>query len=267
MNRKVRNLRVGEEKKHFEMLNLCFQPWGDEENWKRRYEQPNFNITENIIVVEENNEWMGGGTAWFREAFLHNNKKTKIYIAGDGYVHPNHRGKGVYSTFMQSLNELARRKRASLGFGFIPIYGTPFKALPKYGFVDVFYPSTHILILNPGKFFNFLIAQLKEIPVSNKFEELKLKLTISFKILKRKHKITRVFHVRGGKLCEVEGATKDAKNIDLSIKADVGTLLKIFRYLYLKKRTLFLIVLVSFLSGRLRMRFSTKLVKLALVSR
>ena len=264
MDRKVRNLRVGEEKKHFEMLNFCFQPWGDEGNWKRRYEQPNFNATENILIVEESNEWIGGGTAWFRDAFLRNNKKTKVYIAGDGYVHPNHRGKGVYSTFMQSLNELARRKKASLGFGFISIYGTPFKALPKYGFVDVFYPSTSILILNPNNFFNFLIAQLKEIPISSKFEELKLKLTISFSILKRKHEITRVFQVRKGSLCEVEGTIEDAKNIDLSIKTDVGTLLKIFRYFYRKKRTLFLIVFVNFLSGRFRMRFSTKLARMAL---
>ena len=264
MNRKVRNLRVGEEKKHFAMLNLCFQPWGDEEKWKRHYEQPDFNATENVVIVEEGNEWIGGGTAWFRDVFLRNDKKTKVYVAGDGYVHPNHRGKGVYSSFMQSLNELARRKKASLGFGFISIYGTPFKALPKYGFIDVFYPSTHVLVLNPDKFFNFLLGQLREISFSNNFEGLKLKLTIPFIIQKRKREITKILQVKGGVLREVEGDIGDVNHIDLAIKADVSALLRILRYIYLNKRTLFLIVFANFLLGRVRMRFSARLAKIAM---
>ena len=264
MDRKVRNLRVGEEKKHFAMLNLCFQPWGDEEKWKRYYEQQNFNATENVVVVEEGREWMGGGTAWFRDVFLRNDRKTRVYIAGDGYVHPNHRGKGVYSSFMQGLNELARRKKASLGFGFISIYGTPFKALPKYGFVDIFYPSTHILVLNPYKFFNFLVAQLKEISFPNNFEGLRVKMTIPFITPKGKREVTRILEVKEGVLREVEGNLGGADNVDVAIKADVGVLLRILRHIYLKKRTLFLIVFANFLLGRFRMRFSARFAKMAL---
>lgn len=264
MDRKVRNLRVGEEKKHLEMLNLCFQPWGDEEKWKRHYEQRHFNATENVVVVEEDNEWIGGGTAWFHDVFLRNDRKTRVYIAGDGYVHPNHRGKGVYSSFMQSLNELARKKRASLGFGFISIYGTPFKALPKYGFVDIFYPSTHILVLNPDKFFNFLIAQLEGISFSKNLEGLKLKLTIPFITPKGKHEIAKVFQVKRGILCEVERDIEDSNNIDVAIKADVSALLRILKHIHLSKRTLFLIVFANFLLGRFRMRFSIRLARMAL---
>lgn len=264
MDRRVRNLRAGEEKKHFAMLNICFQPWGDQEKWRRHYEQPSFKATENVVVVEENNEWMGGGTAWFRNVVLRNGKKTRVYIAGDGYVHPNHRGKGVYSSFMQSLNELARRRGASLGFGFISLYGTPFKALPKYGFIDIFYPSTHILVLNPEKFFDFLVTQLKEISFPKNLEGLRLKLTISFNIPKGKREITRILEVGRGALYEVKEDPRLAKNTDLTIKADVSILLKVLRYIYLKRRTLFLIVFANFLRGRFRMRFSTRLAKMVL---
>jgi len=69
MQRTVRNLKRGEEKKHFEMLNLCFKLWGSEEKWRRLYLQPGLDATKNVIVVEENKEWIGGATAWFREAF------------------------------------------------------------------------------------------------------------------------------------------------------------------------------------------------------
>ncbi len=264
MERRVRSLRVGEEKKHFEMLNLCFDSWGDWEEWRRRYEQPDFNLNENVVVVEENNEWMGGGTAWFRDAFVQRDKKTKVYIAGDGYVHPNHRGKGVYSSIMQSLNELARKKGASLGFGFISNYETPFIALPKYGFVDVFYPATKILVLNPDRFMVFLTAQMKEISLPKKFEDLKLKLTISFNVLKKKQEVSKVFEIKNGRLHEVKGDIKNVRNVDLSMKTDIGMLLKIFRYLHFRKKTLFLIAFANFLIGRFRIRCSIRFVKMAL---
>lgn len=257
-------MRVGEEKKHFEILNLCFNPWGDWEKWRRRYEQPDFNLTENVLVVEENNDWVGGGTVWFRDAFVQNDKKTKVCIAGDGYVHPNQRGKGIYSTIMQSLNELARKKGASLGFGFISIYGAPFMALPKYGFVDVFYPATKILVLNPERFMVFLTTQMKEISFPKKFEDLKLKLTIFFKNLKKKHEVARVFEIQNGCLHELKGGIKNVRNVDLSIETDIGTLLKIFRYLYFKKKTLFMMVFANFLIGRFRIRCSTRFIRIVL---
>jgi len=264
MERRVRGLRVGEEKKHFEILNLCFHPWGDWEEWRRRYEQPDFNLTENIVVVEENNEWIGGGTAWFRDAFVQRGKKTKVYIAGDGYVHPNHRGKGVYSTIMQSLNELARKKGASLGFGFISSYETPFTALPKYGFVDVFYPATNILVLNPDRFMVFLTAQMNGILLPKKFEDLKLALTISFNVLRKKHEVTKLFEIKNGRLHEVKGDIKNVRNVDFSIKTDIGTLLKVFRHLHFRKKTLFLIAFASFLIGRFRIKCSVRFAKRAL---
>ena len=264
MQRTVRNLRRGEEKKHFEMLNLCFKPWGSEEKWRRLYLQPSFGATKNVIIVEENKEWIGGATAWFREASLRENRKVKVYIAGDGYVHPNHRGKGVYSTFMRGLNKLARKKGASLGFGFVSVHGTPFIALPRYGFVDIFHPATKILILNPENFLQFIITQMQNVDFPKNFEGLRLKLLVSFVVPKGKHAISRTFHVKKGKLRELPSRVGDIKNIDLRVKTDINMLLKISSYFYLKKKTLFPILFIAFLRRRLAFRFSLNFLRMIL---
>lgn len=262
----MRSLKQSEEKKHLELLNLCFDQWGDEEKWRKFYKQPDFDPYENVLVVEENGEWIGGVTAWFRDVFLKQSAKVKVYIAGDAFVHPNHRGKGVYSTFMRSANELARRKRACLGFGFISTFETPFIALPKYGFVDIFYPKTKILALHPEKFLNYLANQVKEISFPKKFEGIKLKLIVSFNVLGEKQKITKIYQVKNNRLSEVYDMDEGRKNIDLSIKTDISTLLKIFRHFYLKRKKLFLITFAAFLTGRLRLRFSAHFIKMVLRS-
>ena len=66
--RTIRTLRRGEEKEHLRLLNLCYGYWGDEALWRRRYNQPGFDPYSNVIVVEEDGKWVGGGTMWFRRA-------------------------------------------------------------------------------------------------------------------------------------------------------------------------------------------------------
>lgn len=264
MRRAVRNLRRGEEIKHFEMLNLCFAAWGSKKKWERLYLQPHFDITKNVVVVEENGEWIGGGTAWFRETFLKTNGKTKAYIAGDGYVHPNHRGKGVYSTFMRSLNRLAKKRGASLGFGFISLYGIPFLALRKYGFIDIFHPMTKYLVLNPKNFLHFLIAQLGDFDLPKKLEGLKLGLTISFRVSNRKCTVNKILQIRNGILRESDENARNVEDIDLTIRTDIQTLLFIFRCFFLKKKAIFPVILIAILSRHLKLRFSLKFVKMLL---
>lgn len=260
MERKVRTLRPGEEKKHLEILNLCYNPWGNKEKWKRRYREHNFNINENVIVVEEDGRWLGGGTAWFRRAFLKGDKKVKVYIAGDAYVHPNHRGKGVYSTFIRARNELAQKKGAALGFSFITMYETPFMALQKYGFVDLFYPTTKILALNIEKFLGYLIVRMKEIRIPKKFEGVTLNLTLLFHTIGVKRETSKLLIVKNGKICEPDESI-GTKSVDLMVKTDAETLLEISRYFYFKKRTLFLRVLTAFFVRRLKVGFSLKFLK------
>ena len=262
---RIRTLRRGEEIAHFNMLNLCFDPWvGDMDEWRRRYVlHPDFDFTENVVIVEENGEWAGGGTAWFREALLKNNKKIMVYSAGDLYVHPDHRGKGIYSTAMRSLNQLGQKKGAALGLTFVSIYRLPAIALPKYGFVGMFYPKTHVVVINPEKFFQFLISRAKKAYFPEKFSGIMLKLTVSFNTPTGKREITEVFKLEKAQFLEVKNGSYK-KHMDLTVKAEVGAFLRIVGAFYLGKRHLLLSVLAALLKGHLRIRFSVKFLKLFL---
>ena len=259
--RRIRTLKRGEETAHFDMLNLCYDPWGNKEEWRRRYIlYPDFDIAENVVVVEKNGEWAGGGTAWFREALLKNNKEIMVYGAGDLYVHPDHRGIGLYSTAMRSLNQLAQKKGAVLGFAFPSIYRLPTVALPKYGFVEVFYPRTHVFVLNPEKFFHFLISRAKKAYLPEKFNGIKFKLTVSFDTPNGKRSITKTFQVEKGQISESK-EVPNKKHVDLAVKTEIGVLLEIVCGFYLGKRALILSLLAALLRGRLRLRFSTRFIR------
>jgi GNAT superfamily N-acetyltransferase len=257
----TRTLRRNEETAHFNMLNLCYAPWGSLEEWTRRYiHHPDFDVTENVVVVEENSQWAGGGTGWFREALLKNNKSVRVYGAGDLYVHPNHRGKGIYSTAMRSLNQLAQEKGAALGFAYPSIYRLPAMALPKYGFVEVFYPTTQVLVLNPEKFFRFLTSRAKKAFFSEKFNGIRLNLTVSFNTPKGKREITGKFMVENGQVQELP-ATSEKEQMDLAVKTEAGVLLRLVSGYYLGKRRLLIFVLKNLIRRRLRVRFSMKFLK------
>jgi len=267
MKIKVRNLKPEEEKSHLEMLNLCYGRWGSKERWRKRYHQSEFDITKNVLVVEESGKWIGGVTTWFREAFLRNNKKIKLYIAGDAYVHPNHRGKGVYSISMRKSMELAQRKGATLGLGFISIYAIPFVALPRYGFVDIFYPQTKIFVLKPERFIHYVSRLLQLANFPKKLEGIKIQLAISLNTPQRQT-IGRVFEVKKRKLCELtdESAPQIAhRKTDLQVTADMNALLKILFVFYLKKRSLLIILLKAFLQRRLKLGLSISFLKKILV--
>lgn len=258
---RIRTLKRGEETVHFNMLNLCYDPWGSEEQWRRRYTlYPSFDFTEDVLIAEENGEWAGGGTAWFREALLKNNKKIVVYGAGDLYVHPDHRGRGIYSTAMRSLNQLAQKKGAVLGFAYPSIYRIPAIVLPKYGFAEVFHPMTHVLVLNPEKFFQFLISRAKKAYFPEKFNGIKFKLTVSFETPNGKSEITEAFQLEKGQFSKLKEA-HDKEHMDLSVKTEVDVLLQLVGAFYLGKLPLLLSVLAALLRGRLRVHFSMKFLK------
>lgn len=258
----ARTLRKGEENKHFEMLNLCFNPWGSKEEWKKRYTYfPNFDLSKNVVVIEDNGEWAGGGTAWFRDATLKNNKKIMIYGAGDLYVHPNHRRKGIYSTAMQSLNDIARKRGAALGFAFPSIYGLAAIALPKYGFFDVLRPMTKILILNPEKFLQYFISNAQAAMLPPKFNGINIRMIVFFDCYNRKYTANMMFEVKEGRLIHVIDTTTDISS-DLTIKADIALLLRILSLFYLRKRVLLAVLLIAWLRRRLKFRISLRFLKL-----
>lgn len=258
--RKTRSLREGEERKHFETLNTCYNPWGKYEEWNRRYKQfPEFDLTKNVLIVEESGEWAGGATAWFREAFLSNDKKISVYEAGDLYVLPAFRGKGIYSMAMRSLNEMAQKRGAVLGFGFPSVYGVAATALPKYGFADVFYPVTKILLLKPERFLGYFLSRLEEFVVPPKLNGLKIRLIVPFD-KKNARVVSKMFHVENGQLKEVED-TAEVGKIDLTIKAEIELLNKASSLFYRRKKTLYLHLFFALLRRRLGFRFSLRFLK------
>lgn len=258
---RIRTLKRGEGTAHLNMLNLCYDPWGSEDEWRRRYVlHPDFDVTENVVIVEENGEWAGGGTAWFRKALLKNNKKTMVYGAGDLYVHPSQRGRGIYSTAMRSLNQLAQKKGAVLGFAFPSIYRIPAIALPKYGFVKIFHPMTHVFVLNPEKFFQFLVSRAKKAYFPEKFNGIKFKLTVSFNSPNGRHEVTETFMLDKGQISKLK-AVRDEKHMDLTVKTEVGALLRIVSAFYLGRRSLISSLLAALLKRRLKFRFSLKFLR------
>ena len=263
---RIRTLKQNEGRAHFNVLNLCYGPWGEMKEWKRRYvDFPNFDITKNVLVVEENGEWVGGGTAWFRDAILNSGRKIPVYLAGDLYVHPAHRGKGIYSTAMRNLNKMASEEGRVLGFAFPSTYRVPAAALPKYGFVGIVYPITKILVLNPEKFIDFLFARVTRAYLPRRFDDIRLKVIISFGFFPKKERVvTRIFELKEGQFSEISEQTTVARSIDLTISANVNTLLKIVSSLYLKKKGFLIDFISAILRRKLKIRFSWKFLKILL---
>ena len=256
--RNFRYLRNDEARRHFDTLNSCYHPWGDEGEWKRRYTKfPEFDFTKDVIVAEENGKWTGGGTAWFREASLSNDKKIRVYEAGDLYVLSDFRGKGVYSTTMRSLNKMAQERGAVLGFGFPSVYGVAASALPKYGFVDAFYPVTKIFLLKPEKFLDYFHSHLEDYVFPPKYDGLKLKIIVPLNE-KRANRLSKMFRVEKGRLKEL---TNPREVADFVVKADFELLAQASSLLYRRKKTLYAHLILALLRGRLSFRLSLRFLK------
>lgn len=259
--RKVRTLQYGEEKKHFETLNLCYAPWGDEEEWKRRYKEfPGFDTTKNVLVVTENDEWSGGVTVWYREAVLSNGRKIRVSLPGDGYVLPASEGKGVFSTSMHAANEVTLREGAVLSFSFPAIYGHSALALSKYGFRNVLYPVSKVYILKPERFLDDFLTRTRRVILEQRFDDLTVKLMVSVDRKKSKW-ATRLLRIAKGKLEELKTDQNDQTKYDLTIKSNIELLINAASLFYRRKRSLYTVLLVALLRRRLGLRFSLKFLR------
>lgn len=260
-SRRTRTLQHGEEKKHFQTLNMCYAPWGDEGEWKRRYlEFPGFDIAKNVLIVEEKSEWAGGVTVWFREAVLSNGKKIKVSLPGDGYVLPAFEGKGVFSTSMHAVNEMSRREGALLSFAFPAVYGHSALALSKYGYMNVLYPTAKVYILKPERFLDDFLSRTRRVVLNERFDGLKVKLIVPLD-KNKKEWVERVLHVEKGEFKELKINADDRTDFDLTIKADVELIINTASLFYRQKRRLYLILLGSLVRRRLGLRFSLKLLR------
>ena len=234
--RQVRLIKPEEVARHLDMLNQAYAPWGSQAEWENKYTQPGFRPTENILVVEEDGKWVGGGTAWYREAIV-NGKRVRVYMPGDFFTHPEHRGKGVYSTSHRGLKKLAREKGAALGVTFPSPRGLPYRALPKYGFCDIYRPRTKIKLLNPARLIPML--EHEKIGILQKFEGKRIRLVTPAEVV--------LFEVKDSSLKRVAEIPK----ADISIRSDFPTLFRIFARYQEGKRQLVLAAMRAVLSGRL----------------
>jgi len=215
---KIRALKKEEITQHLFNLNKCYRGWGDREKWERNYlQQPDFDINKNVIVIEENGELIAGVAAWFRN-FVIRQRKTRASIFGDSWVLSEHRGRGLYSTLMKEVIELSRENKIALGFGVVSTEGVPFKALPQYGFDDIFYPQTKIKILRPERFLGIL--ERKRTKFFERFEGTKFKIIVEHET----RTIERRFLVKRGILKRFRKNT----NIDVTIKSDIKTLFELY---------------------------------------
>jgi len=242
-NREVRNLKEEEKEEHLDMLNLSYNHWGSKEQWQNKHIQPDFDVTKNIIVVEEGGKWLGGGTAWFRDALI-GESRLKIYIPGDLYTLPEHAGKGVYSTAMKGLNQLGQENNAVFGVTCPSPPTLAFQALPRYGFCDVFRPKTKIKLLRPEKL--LLLLEDEKIGVLQKLEGKRIKLVTPGEDI--------LFEVKDSALRK----TTEVRKPDIIIKSDLQTLFNIFASYQKGKMALVLSAIRAVFRRRLSLRMSLK---------
>jgi len=160
---------------------------------------------------------------------------------------------------MRSLNDMAQKRGAVFGFGFPSIYGVAASALPKYGFVDAFYPITKIFLLKPEKFFEYFLSRLEGFVFPPKFDGLRLKLIVPSD---KKHvaRLSRMFRVEKGLLKELKNAREDEK-ADLTVQTDFELLTQASSLFYRRKKTLYLHLFFALLRRRLRVRLSLRFLK------
>lgn len=249
--RKTRLIKPEEVNKHLDMLNLAFAPWGSRQEWENKYVQPDFKITENVIVVEEDGKWVGAGTAWFRDALINENK-IKIYMPGNLFTHPDHTGKGIYSTAMKALNQLGQENGAVFGITFPSPLALPFRALPGYGFCDVVRPKTKIKLLKPEAM--LLLLEDEKIGILQKLEGKRVAVIIKGE--------KTLFEIKDSSLRK----TTELGQVDITIKSELKTLFNIFAGSRQSKSKLVSSTFGAMLRGRLSVRISIKDLARVLVS-
>ena len=234
--RQVRLIKPEEMAKHLDMLNQAYAPWGSQAEWENKYTQPGFRPTENILVVEEDGKWVGGGTAWYRDATV-NDRRVRVYMLGDSFTHPEHGGKGIFSTSTRGLNRLAKERGVALGVTFTSPRGLSYRALPKYGFYDIYRPRTKIKLLNPARLIPMLVHE--KIGILQKFEGKRIRLVTPAEVV--------LFEVKDSSLKRVSEIPK----ADISIRSNFPTLFWIFARYQEGKRQLVLAAMRAVLGGRL----------------
>jgi len=239
-NFKVRNLREEEQGQHLSILNLCFDPWGNEEAWERKYKQPGVNVTKNILVVEEDGKWIGGLSLWVRDILI-TGKRAKVYLGGDVYCHPDHVGKGVYSAATKAYRKMVVADRdAALSLTFVSKQELPFGALQRHGYCPILYPATKIKLLKPERLANLLDG--RELKMLERLQGANIRIATKSGDL--------LFVVKDGHLRRVA----QTERVDIVVRSDLQSLFRVYGRSMEGKRALVGSAMVMILTGRLSVR-------------
>ena len=153
----LRSYTGNEERRILDFLNLCYGAWGNLDEWKwRNVEYPTFE-DDNIVIAELNGDIVGHGALFFRNLYMPNIGALCTSTLGDAGVHPEYRGKGVYSRITYETRiPIAKSKGAALLFLHMQKGSLTHKANRKRGFIEIHYP-VYIKIINGKK---VLMAEL-----------------------------------------------------------------------------------------------------------
>jgi hypothetical protein len=241
---KYRPYQPGDEVSILELLNIGFEVRFDLDTWKWRYINfPSFR-KENVLIVESDRRIMGHRGMFQREMCLGESKVPTVTF-GDSTVHPDFRGKGVYSQIWQVSTGKTRAKGTCLLFGFQSKDSLPnILANRKLGFMEV--PQIkYVKILNPKRVFKAYLKKWMRTAVNREVYD-ELKHCVAF------HVEADTFSL--GELGDEE-FTPQESTVEISIKESAMPLLMRFMVGHRLERMKCLLGLL--LSGKMTIKFTS----------
>lgn len=234
---KIRYLREDEHAQHLAILNLVFNPWGSAVDWDNKYKQPGMDVTKNVMIVEEEGEWVGGLSFWIRDALL-NDKKAKVYVVGDAYCHPDHLGKGVNSAATKAYRKLLKADQdAALSITFTSNQRAPFSAAQKHGYYPILRPTTKIKLLKPDRLISLVDG--RKLKILERFEGTCVRIATEYGDF--------VFVVKNGQFTRAAETTR----ADIIVRSRIESLFRVYARSVEGKRALITAAAGMVLSGKL----------------
>jgi GNAT superfamily N-acetyltransferase len=146
----TKNYEENYEAKIVRFLNLCFGGWGNVVKWLYLYKYyPTFSDDDVVIIENRDGKIIGHGGLHIKDFMIRHKYKVPVALFCDAAVHPNHRGKGIYSKIIKLRFDSAKSRGASLVFWWVLKGATPYKIGIKRGFIEVKQPPIYMKILKP----------------------------------------------------------------------------------------------------------------------
>jgi hypothetical protein len=113
-----------------------------------------------VVIVEHDGEIVGHSGIHVRDLVFKNRCKVSVALTGDTAVHPDHRGKGIYSQMVKRRLDSVKSRKVSLAFSWVLKGSITYKASIKSGSIEVKQPFLYMKMLRPEK---ILVNRLKDL--------------------------------------------------------------------------------------------------------